>query len=111
MAVFLVELYVAEADGSAVRRSVRGIVGAAEQARRDGTPVEYIRSIFIPEDETCFLMFEVAAIDTVRSVADRAAVQFERITEAVVESKDDCPCQSTSDPVALTKESKCSDPD
>jgi hypothetical protein len=88
MAVFLIELYVAEADDEAVKRSAPSVLHAADQMTLEGIPVRYLRSIFIPEDETCFFMFEAAAIEAVRGVARRAGVQFERITKAVVDPND-----------------------
>ena len=98
MAEFLIELYVAEADDDAVRRSGRNVIRAAKQMTLEGTPVRFLRSIFIPEDETCFLMLEAAAIDAVRIVAGRAAVQFERITRAVVAPIDDPATPITREP-------------
>ena len=42
-----------------------------------------MRTIFVPEDETCFLLFEAASIDDVRDAARIADLPFERISEAV----------------------------
>jgi hypothetical protein len=100
MAEFLVEFYVAESNGRAVRRSARRVLQTAEQATREGTQVRYLRSIFVPADETSFLMLEAAAIDVVYDVVRRAAVRFERITEAVVEPRDD----------QAMEESRCASP-
>lgn len=47
-----------------------------------GTPVRYRRSIAIPEDETCFHVFEGRSVEAVEEVSRRAALEYERIVEA-----------------------------
>jgi hypothetical protein len=83
VAEFLVELYISRTDAAAVERRATRARLAAEQLTREGTPVRYLRSIFVPEDETCFLLCEAASVETVRETARRAALRFERIGEAV----------------------------
>ena len=80
---FLVELYVSRGDGAAVDAGCERARRAAEQLTREGTPVRYLRSIFVPEDETCFLLYEAAASGHVEDAARRAALRFERVTEAI----------------------------
>ena len=82
MPEFLLELYVARSDGDAVERAVAGARLAAEALTRDGTPVRCLSSIFVPEDETCFLLYEAASEHLVREAALRAALAFDRITAA-----------------------------
>jgi hypothetical protein len=77
---FLVETYaptstvLAEAEVRARR--------AAELARAE-TPVRYIRSIFVPDDEMCLHMFEAPSAEALREASDRAGLSPERIVEAV----------------------------
>jgi len=87
MAEFLLEFYVAQTDGAAVERGAERTRLAAEELTREGTPVRYLRSIFVPEDETCFFLYEAASADTVREAAERAELRFERVTEAVAEPR------------------------
>ena len=47
-----------------------------------GTPVRYVRTIVVREDETCFHVFEAASAETVRQVAERARLSAQRIVEA-----------------------------
>lgn len=89
MPEFLVELYVSETDVGGVARGAENARVAAEELTRQGTPVRYLRSIFVPEDETCFYLYEAASADAVREAAQRAALPFERVTAMVTESKGD----------------------
>ena len=83
MAEYLVELYVASSDrAGAERRGDRARL-AAEQLAHEGVPVRYVRSIFVPEDETCFYLYEASSPDVVREAARRAGFTSERVTEAV----------------------------
>jgi hypothetical protein len=81
MPEFLLEFYVSRSDGAVVaRRAERARLGATESAR-DGTTVRYVRSIFVPEDETCFFLYEADSIEAVSAAARRAALPFERVAE------------------------------
>jgi len=85
MAEFLVELYVSRSDSGAVERGAEHARLAVEELTREGTPVCYLRSIFVPEDETCFYLYEAASAEAVRKAARRAALPFERVSAAVTE--------------------------
>ena len=41
-------------------------------------PVRYVRAIFVPEDETCFFLYEAGSVDAVRKAARRAGLGCER---------------------------------
>lgn len=87
MAEFLVELYVSRTDGASVEHGAARAWLAAEQLTREGTPVRYLRSIFVPEDETCFYLYEAVTVDAVHEAARRAALPVDRVAEAVTHSK------------------------
>lgn len=85
MAEFLVEVYLTgdnRFDASAARAR-----RAAEELTGEGTPVLYVSSIFVPEDETCFFLYQAASADAVHEAARRAALPFERVSAAVAEPK------------------------
>ena len=54
---------------------------AAEELARDGSFVRYLPSLYAPEDEICFYLFEAASADAVRDAAFRAGFAFEWRTE------------------------------
>jgi Nickel responsive protein SCO4226-like len=82
VAEFLVELYIPRTGSAAAKRGAAAARRAAEALTRDGTPVHFLRSIFLPEDETCFLLYEAATIGAVRKAARRARLRVERICAA-----------------------------
>jgi hypothetical protein len=92
MAEFLVELYVSRADGAEVERAAERARDAAEQLTREGRPVRFVRSIFVPEDETCFYLYEAASAEHVSEAARCADLRFERVAEAISQAKGDPKC-------------------
>jgi hypothetical protein len=66
------------------------LTAAAESAKsttatmtQEGTPVQYLRSTFLPGEEKCFCLFEGPSADAVRTANDRAQIPYERIVEAM----------------------------
>jgi hypothetical protein len=80
---FLVELYVSRTDGTAVESNARSARKAAEELTAEGRPVRYVRSLFVPEDETCFFLYEADAAADVEEAARRAALPFDRVALAL----------------------------
>jgi hypothetical protein len=85
MPEFLIEQYVARADTATVERDAARARLAAEELSREGTPVRYLRSIFVPEDESCFLLYEAVRAEDVEEAARRASLRFERAVAAVID--------------------------
>jgi hypothetical protein len=56
---------------------------AAEELTREGIPVGYLRSIFVPGDESCFHLFEGPSLAAVTEASRRAQLDPERIVEAL----------------------------
>jgi hypothetical protein len=83
MAEYLVELYVSREDPDAVASGAERATAAAEELTEEGTSIRYVRAIFVPEDETCFFLYESASADAVREAARRAGLSSGRIIEAV----------------------------
>jgi hypothetical protein len=83
MTEFLLELYISCSDHAAVSESAQRARLAAARLHGEGTLVRYLRAIFVPEDETCFLVFEAASADNVRRAARLAGLPAERVVEAL----------------------------
>jgi hypothetical protein len=83
MTEYLLELYVARADAVAVEQGAARVRRAAEEHTREGAHVRYLRSIFVPDDETCYLIFEAGSADAVREVARRASLSFDHVAAAI----------------------------
>jgi hypothetical protein len=101
---FLVELYISRTDAASFHRAADSARRAAERLNRQGTPVRHLRSIFVPQDETGFLLYEAATVESVQEVVERASLPFVRISEAVSAEPDRIEATSTlSDRVFLRK--------
>lgn len=51
--------------------------------RAEGAQVRFLRSIFVPEDDACFCLFEAGSAKTVREAANRASLPFSALTKAL----------------------------
>jgi hypothetical protein len=81
MGTFLVEFYVSRTAEAGMRGEHARQV--AEELSRQGTAVRYLRSIFVPQDETCFHLYEATSIESVLQVAELASLPCVHISEAV----------------------------
>jgi hypothetical protein len=81
MAEFLLELYVSRSQSGAVAEGAGRATLAAERLRQDGTSIRYLRSIFVPEDETYFLVYEAGSAHDVRRAARLAGLPADHVVE------------------------------
>jgi len=82
MTEFLLEVYATRTNSRAVEQAARRARAAAEALASEGPRVRFVRSIFVPEDETCFYVYEADSVGTVREVARRAGIAVDRVVEA-----------------------------
>ena len=82
MAEYLIETYVPRTDTDAVGRGGELARAAAEELLREGTAIRYLQAIFVPEDETCFYVYEADSADAVRAAAERASLPAARVVAA-----------------------------
>jgi hypothetical protein len=82
MRMFLIEAYEPRAGKLEPGELERRARAAAERLALDGTDVRYVRSIYVPEDETHFHVVEADSADAVTSLAALAGLEHERILEA-----------------------------
>jgi hypothetical protein len=56
---------------------------AAGRLKAEGIPVRFRRSIFVPEEDSCFFLYEGPSVEAVREAARRAALTIEDVTLAL----------------------------
>jgi hypothetical protein len=81
---YLVEAYLSRAE--AAKPTSNFVSSTAEELTREGRRVRLLRSIFVPEDETCFYLFEAQSGEYVMEAATRSGLEIERVMDAVSES-------------------------
>jgi hypothetical protein len=82
---FLVEVYVSRVVAATAKPTCEEVSTAAQALTREGRRVQLVQSIFVPEDDTCFYLFEAESGDHAREAATRSGLQVERVVEAVSE--------------------------
>ena len=82
MADFLVEVYTPRLDETALAKLVAQLKAVVEAMSAE-IPVTYLRSIHVPEDETCFHLFEAESAEVVYEAGRRAGLTFDRVAAAV----------------------------
>jgi hypothetical protein len=75
MATFLAEVYLSRAGAGELRNTALRARSAAESMTGEGTPIRYLRVIFLGDEETCFHVYEEAS--------RRAAIRVERVIAAL----------------------------
>ena len=83
MPSYLVETYLTrgQAEGrSALEHRARS---AAEELTQEGTRVHLERSIYVPEDEICFFVFDAPVAGEAVLAAQRAGLDPVRVVEAI----------------------------
>ena len=78
MPSYLVESYLAESA-----TAFEEARGRARRAAELGDGVRYLRTTFLPGDETILHLFEAPSADELDRAGRLAALEFERIVEAV----------------------------
>jgi hypothetical protein len=56
---------------------------ATEQMRREGKHVRFLRSIYVPEDDACFFLYEGSSARAVQAAVARAQLGAVRVDEAL----------------------------
>lgn len=61
------------------------IRASCTQLSSEGMPVRFLRSVFVPEDGSCLLVFEAASAEDVRLASERADLPPSRISRAIAQ--------------------------
>ena len=83
MPSYLVETYLARGDARERVDRERRARSAAEELTRERSRVRFDRSIHVPDDETCFYVFEAPSVREASLAAERAGLDPLRVVEAV----------------------------
>jgi hypothetical protein len=84
---YLVEVYLPRSRAHEARASGRRARAVAEALAHEGVPIRYVRTTYLPDDETCFHVFEAASTDAVAEAGRRAGLGRVRVVLAVETSR------------------------
>jgi muconolactone delta-isomerase len=82
MAVYLVERSLPGITTDQLAAAQKKAIQVGKELTAEGKQVRYIRSTFIPGEQTCMCLFEAPNSDNVREANERAEIPFTRIVPA-----------------------------
>jgi Nickel responsive protein SCO4226-like len=77
MASFVVEVYAPNLSRADLGEVAERAHAAAREMELEGILVRYLRSVLVPEDETCFHHFDGPTIEAIRRASERAGLLSE----------------------------------
>src|SRR5262245_43696146 len=83
---YVMELYLPRSRALEAGATGHRARAAAAALAHEGLPIRYIRTTYLPDDETCFHVFEAGSIDIVGEAGRRAALGRVRVVPAVESS-------------------------
>ena len=83
MPVFMVERSLPGITMEQLGGAQQAAIATSQQFTKEGTPVRYIRTTFVPGEAHCMCLFEAADAATVKRVNETAQLPFTRIIEAL----------------------------
>ncbi len=83
MTVYMVERDLKGIAMDDLAAAQKAAIATAETMRREGAKVRYMHSSFVPNDGRCMCFFEGESAEQVQSLNDRAALPYQRVTEAL----------------------------
>ena len=87
MPSFLVEVYLPRSRADEMGATGRRARAAAEELSREGVSIRYVRTTYLPDDETCFHLFEAASAEVVEEANRRAEFGHARVVLAIEASR------------------------
>jgi hypothetical protein len=82
MAGYLVEAYHPRPSGACLTYAALRAQAAAEALAREGAAIRFVRAIAIPDEDTCFFLYEATTAASVGEASRRASIRFDRIVDA-----------------------------
>lgn len=89
MPSYLVETYLARGQAGELAACERRARSAAEELTQESTRVRFDHSIHVPEDETCFFIFDAPSGPDAALAAQRAGLDPVRVVAAVSSRKEE----------------------
>jgi hypothetical protein len=83
MPSYLVEQYFPKSRLPELHLEASRTEAAARELAGDGVRIRYLRTTFLPDDETCFHLVEATGTDEVGELCRRAGLTNARVTRAV----------------------------
>ena len=83
MSVFMVERDLKGIAMDDLAGAQNAAIGKAEEMRRAGADIRYIRTTFAPEDGRCMCLFEAASEAEVKRLNDEAGLPYSRVVRAM----------------------------
>jgi len=85
MPTYVVERYVPRSTSGNLRSEGEKVAQAArELTGADTESVAYLSSVYIPDDEVSFCLFDGSSAETIAACFEQAQVAFDRVLEAEV---------------------------
>ncbi|HEX5149375.1 MAG TPA: hypothetical protein VFW02_09860 [Candidatus Limnocylindrales bacterium] len=82
MPTYVIEAYLSREHSDELGAATRRLRFAAGAPPPGEAMVRYVRSVFLPADETCFHFVEAPSADAASELAIRAAIYPDRVLEA-----------------------------
>jgi hypothetical protein len=83
LAVVIVERYQPHAADEQLFEDAVRLHQATARAAGGRTLLRYLGSAFVPQDETCFLVFEGSDVVEAEQALQQAAISYERVVQAI----------------------------
>ena len=83
MSTFMVERNLRGISTEDLGGAQKAAIAKAREMSSAGTPVNYIRSTFAPDDGRCMCLFEAERSEDVKRLNDEAGLPYDRIVPAM----------------------------
>jgi hypothetical protein len=80
--LYLAEFYLPA--GSALSSVAQRAHAGAEQVAGTGIDIAFVEAIFLPHDESCFVLYRAVRAADVTAAGSLAGLAFDRVTSAVI---------------------------
>jgi hypothetical protein len=84
---YLVEVFLPRSRANELAAAKERVRAATTRVSRGDGEVRYVRAIYVPEDETCFYVFDASSADLVAEVSGLAGLPGGRVVETLGDSK------------------------